>query len=63
MRLQTIFYRTERIKGFKYGKIRKHETADSCYLSVRILPLSNSRPFCSNCQSRILASFSQMRLS
>ena len=52
MRLQTILYQTERIKGFKYGKIRKHEIGDSCYLSVRILPRRNSRPFCSGCGRR-----------
>ncbi|MFM6131828.1 MAG: hypothetical protein ACKPBV_24440 [Sphaerospermopsis kisseleviana] len=52
MRLQTILYRTERIKGFKYGKVRMHEVDGSASLSVRILPRRNSRPYCSGCGRR-----------
>gem|GEM_PF-6837574 len=52
IRLQTILYRTERIKGFKYGKVRMHEVDGSASLSVRILPRRNSRPYCSGCGRR-----------
>ncbi len=52
MRFQAILYRTERIKGFKYGKVRIHEVDGSAFLGVRILPRRNSRPYCSGCGRR-----------
>ncbi|MFM7593131.1 MAG: ISL3 family transposase [Isosphaeraceae bacterium] len=52
MRFQTILNRTEKIKGFTYGKAQLTEKHGRLQIIVKILPRKNNRPFCSGCGKR-----------
>ena len=52
MRLQTILNRTEKIKGFTFGKAQLTEKHGRLQITVKILPRKNNRPYCSGCGKR-----------
>ena len=52
MRIQTILNRTEKIKGFKYGKACLIEKRSMPEIVVHVLPRKNNRPYCSGCGKR-----------
>lgn len=52
MRIQTILNRTEKIKGFTYGKAWFSEKDGRTAILVQILPRKNNRPYCSGCGKR-----------